>query len=68
MTTNTRVLDCSATVHEIIERYPATRAVFQRFGVDPCCGGSVSVEAAARRDGIDPDVLCTAVRAAAEGT
>ena len=37
-------LDCTATVHAMIQRHPATRAVFQAHGVDICCGGGVSVE------------------------
>ena len=58
-------LDCTMTVHELVKRHPATQAVFQRYGVDTCCGGAVSVEAAARRDGIDAVRLCTELRAAA---
>lgn len=57
-------LDCTATVHDVIQHHPATRAVFQRFGVDTCCGSVVSVEEAARRDGLDATVLCAALRAA----
>ena len=60
-------LDCTATVHDLIQRHPATRAVFQRFGVDTCCGSVVSVEEAARRDGLDATVLCAELRAAASG-
>ena len=58
-------LDCAATVHDLIQRHPATRAVFQAHGVDTCCGGGVSVEEAARRDGLDATVLCAELRAAA---
>lgn len=36
-------LDPTATVHEIITLYPATAAVFARFGVDTCCGGNASL-------------------------
>jgi regulator of cell morphogenesis and NO signaling len=61
-----RELDCTSTVHDLIKHHPATQAVFQRFGVDTCCGGAVSVEAAARRDGIDAHRLCSELRAAAE--
>ncbi len=60
-----RELDCSLTVRELMQRHPATRAVFERFGVDTCCGSGVSVEEAARRDGLDSAVLCTQLRAAA---
>lgn len=60
-------LDCTLPVRRVIERYPATRAVFDRFGLDTCCGGGASVEQAARLHGVDGAALCTALRAAAEG-
>ena len=59
-------LDCTGTVHDLIQRHPATRAVFQRYGVDTCCGSRVSVEEAARRDGLDAARLCAELRAVAE--
>lgn len=65
MPTTQPELDCTSTVHDLIRRHPATRAVFQRFGVDTCCGSVVSVEEAARRDGLDATVLCAELRAAA---
>ena len=58
------MLDCTATVPDLIHRHPATRAVFQAHGVDTCCGGGVSVEEAARRDGLDATALCAELRAA----
>ncbi|HET8648485.1 MAG TPA: DUF542 domain-containing protein [Gemmatimonadales bacterium] len=67
MTTTTQDWDCSNTVHEIITRAPATKAVFQRYGVDTCCGSHVSVEEAARRDNLDSNRLCNELRAAAAG-
>jgi hypothetical protein len=50
-----------ATVNSLIARYPATVAVFSRFGIDTCSGGAVSVREAARRDGADPDALIVAL-------
>jgi regulator of cell morphogenesis and NO signaling len=55
-------LDCQWTVGQVIERYPATATVFNRYGIDLCCGSSVSVREAAHRDGIDPDTLCAELR------
>lgn len=60
-------LDCTLPVRRVVERYPATRAVFARFGVDACCGGGASVEEAARIHGVNATDLCAALRAAAEG-
>lgn len=52
------------TVNEIIRAHPATVEVFNRFGIDSCCGGAVSVVDAATRDGADPDELRRAIRMA----
>jgi regulator of cell morphogenesis and NO signaling len=49
------------TVNEIIRRYPASIAIFNRFSIDACCGGGVSVREAAIRDGVDPEVLIAAL-------
>ncbi|HEX5409637.1 MAG TPA: DUF542 domain-containing protein [Gemmatimonadaceae bacterium] len=59
-------LDCGLTVHAIVERYPTTRDVFNRFGLDTCCGGAVSVEEAARREGVDARTVCEALREVVE--
>lgn len=59
-------LDPSLTINDIVARHPETIAVFNRFGVDTCCGGGVSVEAAARRDGLDLDQILAALRGATE--
>ena len=61
-------LDPSWTVNETIARHPATMAVFNRFGIDTCCGSGVAVSEAAHRDEIALHVLLDALRqAAAEG-
>lgn len=59
-------LDPSLTINEIVARYPETIAVFNRFGMDTCCGGGVPVEEAARRDGLDVDQILAALRDAME--
>lgn len=50
------------TVNELMTEHPATIAVFNRFGIDMCCGGGVSVDDAVRRDGLDRDAVCLALR------
>lgn len=45
------------TVNEAIRRYPATVEIFNRFGIDACCGGASLVAEAAVRDGADPAAL-----------
>jgi iron-sulfur cluster repair protein YtfE (RIC family) len=65
MTTTERALDCAWTVNDVITRHPATMTVFNRFGLDICCGATLSVEKAAAEAGVDGEVLCDALRTAA---
>lgn len=60
----TKEIDPSLTINEIVALYPATISVFNRFGMDTCCGGAVRVDEAARRDGIDLETLQTALHEA----
>ena len=59
-------IDIAATVNEIVAQYPETIAVFNRFGIDSCCGGGVPVSDAARRDGADREALLAALHEAIE--
>lgn len=54
----------ASTVHEILRRYPVTAGAFAELGIHTCCGGSVSLEEAAHRDGADVDRLLAALRRA----
>ncbi len=53
------------TVNDVIKAHPGTIEVFARFAVDSCCGGAVSVEAAAERDGADIEALMAELNRAA---
>ena len=64
----TRVIDTAATVNEILEHHPATVSVFNRLGIDACCGGNASLDEAARRDGADVDALIAALETIIDGT
>lgn len=55
------------TVNEIIRYYPVTIEIFNRFGVDACCGGGVPPHVAAERDGAEPEALWSALQSVAEG-
>jgi iron-sulfur cluster repair protein YtfE (RIC family) len=54
----------TSIVNETLSRYPATTGVFNRFGIDACCGGAVSINDAATRDGADPGQLLDALNSA----
>lgn len=51
-------------VNDVIARHPETVAVFNRFGIDACCGGAASLVEAAARDGANLDLLLAALREA----
>ena len=59
-----RVIDSTVTVRETIARYPETKSVFTRFGLDTCGGSGVPIIDAAQRDGADLDELLGALRSA----
>lgn len=52
-------------VNDCIRLHPNTIGVFTRFKIDSCCGGAVSIEDAATRDGARLDELMTAINEAA---
>lgn len=65
---NETAIDPTCSVNEVITRYPATIAVFNKFGLDTCCGGGAPIADAAHRDGADVDALLEALRQAATNT
>ncbi|OGQ62688.1 MAG: hypothetical protein A2V21_308435 [Deltaproteobacteria bacterium GWC2_55_46] len=52
-------------VNDCIKLFPKTIGIFTQFRIDSCCGGAVSIEAAARRDGAPLEELMTALNEAA---
>jgi regulator of cell morphogenesis and NO signaling len=52
-------------VNDCIQLYPKTIGVFTNFNIDSCCGGAVSIEDAARRDGAALEELLKALNEAA---
>ncbi|MEP6991335.1 MAG: DUF542 domain-containing protein [bacterium] len=59
-------LDTTMTINEIVARFAETIPVFNRFGMDTCCGGGVTVDEAARRDGIEVGAVWAALHEAIE--
>jgi len=62
---NETTIDPTASVNDVISRYPATISVFNKFGLDTCCGGGAPIVDAARRDGADLGALLAELRKAA---
>ncbi len=52
------------TVGELVANHPGLARVFERFGIDYCCGGKRALEDAARRAGADYPAVLAAVGAA----
>ena len=57
-------LDPTSTVNALMAQDPRTVAVFDRFGLDTCCGGDSPLDEAARREGVELEALLAALRAA----
>lgn len=53
-------------VNDCIKIYPRTIGIFTQFHIDSCCGGAVSIEAAAKRDGAPLEELMNALNEAAK--
>lgn len=68
----TAVHDSAATLGELVIAIPGAAALFERLGVDYCCGGARTLDTACREHGIEPGpvrAMLDVVRAekAAEG-
>ncbi len=48
-------------INEVIKKHPQTISVFNRFGVDACCGGGQGIEQTATADGINVTALLGAL-------
>jgi regulator of cell morphogenesis and NO signaling len=53
------------TINETIARFPTTARVFNRYGIDTCCGGGSTIAEGARLERHDPRELIEALRRAA---
>jgi regulator of cell morphogenesis and NO signaling len=57
-------LNCSATVAGIVTEHPAAARVFQKYGIDYCCHGNVTLPEACQDARLDPDAVLAELEAA----
>lgn len=55
-------------INDVIRKHPETIKVFNEYKVDSCCGGGASIEATAKRDGVDVESLVKALNVAVQVT
>jgi len=54
--------DVQQTIGEIVTDNPGLSRVFEKFGIDYCCGGKKTVEEACRDKGLDPSAVLAELR------
>ena len=64
-TTSTPLFDTETTLGAIVAASPALARVFEKLGLDYCCGGKQSLAAACQRQGLDPQSVALTLEAAA---
>ena len=57
----------TTTVNDLLRRAPWSGAVLNRFGVDTCCGGALSLKETARATSVRLESLLAALTPALEG-
>jgi len=55
-------VDEKTTIRDLVGRYPQTRSVFEKHGIDYCCGGGKPLADAARQCGHEPAKLIEALK------
>ncbi len=58
----------ATTVREIALDQPASIRIFEKFGIDYCCGGRKPLAQACQERSLDPETILTALENAANGT
>lgn len=64
MTTTTITVDANETLNELVARAPEALLVLQRYGLDTCCGGALTLAVAAQHHSLEVAELLTAIREA----
>jgi iron-sulfur cluster repair protein YtfE (RIC family) len=58
------IVDGSETLNELVARAPEALPVLQRYGLDTCCGGALSLAVAAEHHSLSLPELLAALREA----
>jgi len=58
------IASASKTVRELAVEMPNAARIFERLGIDYCCGGSVPFHEACEKAGLDPEEVLASVRQA----
>jgi regulator of cell morphogenesis and NO signaling len=67
-TTAFQPITTQTTVGEIVAARPALARVFEKLGIDYCCGGKVPLSVVCQRKGLDPQTVAVMIEAAVTGT
>ncbi len=57
-----RSLNLNTPVGQLVAERPARARVFERFGIDYCCGGRQPLAEASAARGLDPELVAAALR------
>jgi iron-sulfur cluster repair protein YtfE (RIC family) len=68
MTSETTMIDTNETLNQLVARAPETLPVLYRYGLDTCCGGALTLAAAAEHHGLNLGELVAALLAAQEAS
>src|SRR5690348_10138900 len=60
-------VDLNRTVRDLAVDNPAATRVFEKFGIDYCCGGGKSLREACAAANVAPDKLLESLQAAGQG-
>jgi regulator of cell morphogenesis and NO signaling len=59
-----KTMDLRITVGELVAERPSRSRVFEKIGIDYCCGGKITLQEACSRQGLDPEAVAQALSAA----
>jgi regulator of cell morphogenesis and NO signaling len=65
MARDTQTIAAGDVVNDVVGQHPAALPVLNRYGLDTCCGGALSLDEAARHHDLDLAALLADLNAAA---